>query len=165
MSETTANGQNGAAAPAGPTLTINAQYLRDLSFENPRAPESLLAQGPQPEVKIEVEVKGRQLNPTTFESVTSIKLEARQGEQVAFVVEADYAAVVTILNAPQEIIGALVLVETPRLTFPFIRNIIASATRDGGFPPLLINPIDFAEVQRRSAAAQGLADTPPAANA
>jgi preprotein translocase subunit SecB len=71
---------------------------------------------------------------------------------------------VTIRNAPQDIIGALVLVETPRITFPFIRNIIANATRDGGFPPLLINPIDFAEVQRRNAA-QAQGNQPPAANA
>src|ERR1700722_20643735 len=112
MSETLANGQNGATAPAAPTLTINAQYLRDLSFENPRAPESLLNQSAPPEVKIDVDVKGRQLNQDTFESVINLKVEARQGEQVAFMVEADYAAVVTIRNATQEMIAALVLVET-----------------------------------------------------
>jgi preprotein translocase subunit SecB len=156
-----ANGQNGAA-PAGPSLTINAQYLKDLSFENPRAPDSLLAQGQAPEVKIEVEVKARQLNEELFESVLTLKVEARQGQQVAFVTEVDYAAVVTIRNAPQELIGALLLVETPRIIFPFARAILADATRNGGFPPLLINPIDFAELQRRKAIeAQG----PAAANA
>jgi preprotein translocase subunit SecB len=162
MSETTTNGQDGAAGQQ-PSLTINAQYLRDLSFENPRAPESLLNQSGVPEVKIDVDVKARQLNPELFESVVSLKVEAQSGGQVAFVVEVDYGALVTIKNAPQELVAALLLIETPRIVFPFLRSVVADATRDGGFPPLMINPIDFAEVQRRKAAAQQ--GMPTAANA
>jgi len=163
MSETQTNGQNGAAATA-PSLTINAQYLRDLSFENPRAPESLLQQGGVPEVKIDVDVKARQLNQEVYESVVSLKVEAQQNNQVAFVVEVDYGAVVTIKNAAQELIAALLLIEAPRIVFPFVRAVVADATRDGGFPPLMINPIDFAEVQRRKTAAQQQ-QAPAAANA
>ena len=164
MSETQTNGQNGAAAAAtAPSLTINAQYLRDLSFENPRAPESLLQQGGVPEVKIDVDVKARQLNQEVYESVVSLKVEAQQNNQVSFVVEVDYGAVVTIKNAAQELVAALLLIEAPRIVFPFVRAVVADATRDGGFPPLMINPIDFAEVQRRKSAAQQTA--PAAANA
>jgi preprotein translocase subunit SecB len=164
MSETTTNGQDTSAVAAAPSLTVNAQYLRDLSFENPRAPESLLTQQTgTPEVKIDVDVKARQLNPEVFESVIAMKIEASQGGQVAFVVEVDYGAVVTIKNANQELTAALLLIETPRIVFPFVRSIIADATRDGGFPPLMVNPIDFAELQRRKAAqAQAI---PAAANA
>ena len=153
MSDIAANGQDGADSPV---LIINAQYLRDLSFENPRAPESLLAQNGPPEVAIEVDVKARQLNDELFEAVLSIKVEARQGNEVAFLVELDYGGVLTIRNAGQELLAALILIEAPRMLFPFARAIIAEATRDGGFPPLLINPIDFAELQRRKASeAQG----------
>jgi preprotein translocase subunit SecB len=75
--------------------------------------------------------------------------EARQGEEPVFLTEISYGAVVTIQNASPELVPLLVFVETPRLVFPFARAIIANATRDGGFPPLLVNPIDFAELLRR----------------
>lgn len=147
------NGQD-VAPPVGPSLNVHAQYLRDLSFENPRAPDSLIApNNATPEVKIDIDVKARQLNEGMFESVLTIKAEARQGEQVAFLVEASYGAVVSIQNATQDMIAALLLIETPRLIFPFARTIVADATRDGGFPPLLINPVDFAELHRRKALA------------
>ncbi len=109
-------------------------------------------QGAPPDVKIDVEVKARQLSPELFESVLALKVEARQGDQIAFVVELDYAAVATIKNAAQDLVAALVLIETPRIIFPFARAIVAEATRDGGFPPLMINPIDFTELLRRNAA-------------
>jgi preprotein translocase subunit SecB len=163
MSEIQTNGQDGTAAAVAPSLTINAQYLRDLSFENPRAPESLMTQGGVPEVKIDVDVKARQLNQDVFESVVALKVEAKQDGQVAFVVDVEYGAVVTIKNATQDLIAALLLIEAPRIVFPFVRSVVADATRDGGFPPLMINPIDFAEVQRRKAAQAQQA--PAAANA
>jgi preprotein translocase subunit SecB len=161
MSDIAANGQDSAAVQA-PSLIVNAQYLRDLSFENPRAPDSLLAQSGAPEVSIEIDVKARQLNTDLFEVVLNIQVEARAKGEVAFMVEVDYGGVVTIRNAPDELRAALILIETPRLLFPFARSIIADATRDGGFPPLLINPIDFADLQRRKAqrAAEGEAPHP-----
>jgi preprotein translocase subunit SecB len=164
MSETATNGQ-ATERPQGPVLLVNAQYLRDFSFENPRAPESLMNQNEPPEVKIELDVKVRQLNTELFESVLTAKVEAKQGQQTAFVIEVDYGAVVTIQNANQDVTAALLLIETPRLIFPYVRNIISDATRDGGFPPLMINPVDFAELHRRkSAEAQAAAPTnlPPA---
>jgi preprotein translocase subunit SecB len=155
MSDIPGNGQDGAAAQ-GPVLIINAQYLRDLSFENPRAPDSLIGQNSPPEVGVEIDVKARQLNPELFEVVLSLQIEARTNNEVTFLIELDYGAVVTIRNAAPEVTAALILVEAPRLLFPFARAIVADATRDGGFPPLLINPVDFADLQRRKAiAAQG----------
>jgi len=150
--ETTGNGASGAATtgPLEPQqLILNAQYIKDLSFENPRAPQSLIQQATQPEVEINVDVKARNLSPEVFEVVLTINATARAQGDAVFVVELAYGSVVTVKNAPAETMPMLVLVETPRIVFPFARAIIANATRDGGFPPLMINPIDFAELLRR----------------
>ena len=129
-------------------LTINAQYVKDLSFENPRAPQSLQQQI-QPEVGLNLDVKARPLGTDVYEVLLTVSATARaQGEPV-FVVELTYAGVVTAKCDNQEILGALILVETPRLLFPFARQIVADATRNGGYPPLMINPIDFTELLRR----------------
>jgi preprotein translocase subunit SecB len=141
---------NGTAAPAGPPqLFINAQYVKDLSFENPRAPQSLLQQKGQPEVSLDVDVKARNLAPDLFEVALTISAEAKAEGETAFIVQLTYCGVVSAQNATPEILNMMILIETPRLLFPFARNVIASATRDGGFPPLLINPIDFAALVRR----------------
>ena len=153
--DTTSNGAGGAPTtnPSEPQqLILNAQYIKDLSFENPRAPQTLIQQTAQPDVEINVDVKARNLGPEVFEVVLTINATARaQGEPV-FLVELAYGSVVTVRNTPAERIPALLLVETPRIVFPFARAVIANATRDGGFPPLMINPIDFAELLRRQQA-------------
>ena len=133
-------------------LIVNAQYIKDLSFENPRAPQSLIQQTTQPSVDINVDVKAQNLGPEVFEVVLTINVTARTQEAPVFLVELAYGTVVTVKNVPQEMLAPLVLVETPRIAFPFARAIIANATRDGGFPPLMINPIDFAELLRRQQA-------------
>ncbi len=130
-------------------LIVNAQYIKDLSFENPRAPQSLVQQPAQPSVDINVDVKAQNLGPDVFEVILTINATARAQDEPVFLVELAYGTVVTIKNAPQEMLASLILVETPRIVFPFARAIIANATRDGGFPPLMINPIDFAELLRR----------------
>jgi preprotein translocase subunit SecB len=155
--ETTSNGADSAAttSPAGPQeLILNAQYIKDLSFENPRAPQSLIQQTAQPDVEINVDVKANNLGPELFEVVLTINATARAQGETVFLVELAYGSVVTIKNATAELLPMLVLVETPRIVFPFARAVIANATRDGGFPPLMINPIDFAELLRRQQAAQ-----------
>jgi preprotein translocase subunit SecB len=152
-----------ATSPSGPPqLIVNAQYIKDLSFENPRAPQSLVQQAAQPEVEINVDVKAHNLNPEVFEVVLTINATARAQGDAVFLVELSYGSVVTILNAAAEMLPMLVLVEAPRILFPFARAIIANATRDGGFPPLMINPIDFAELlHRQQADAQSLGLTGP----
>jgi preprotein translocase subunit SecB len=155
--ETTSNGadRGSMTSPAGPQqLILNAQYIKDLSFENPRAPQSLIQQTAQPDVEINVDVKANNLGPEMFEVVLTINATARAQGETVFLIELAYGSVVTIKNATAELLPMLVLVETPRIVFPFARAVIANATRDGGFPPLMINPIDFAELLRRQQAAQ-----------
>jgi preprotein translocase subunit SecB len=159
--ESRGNGQDGATAPPAelpPQLTINAQYVKDLSFENPRAPQSLMQPSGQPDVELNVDVKARNLNPEMFEIVLTIKATAKVQQEPLFLVELAYGAVVTVKNASQEILPQVILVEAPRLIFPFARAVVADATRDGGFPPLLINPIDFAELLRRQQTAAPASD-------
>ena len=155
--ETTGNGADGGS-PASPAdtqqLILNAQYIKDLSFENPRAPQSLIQPTNQPDVEINIDVKAQNLGPEVFEVVLTINATARAQGETVFLVELAYGSVVTIKNAGAELLPMLILVETPRIVFPFARAIIANATRDGGFPPLMINPIDFAELLRRQQAAQ-----------
>jgi preprotein translocase subunit SecB len=149
--EAKSNGQTDPPPPldAPQQLIVNAQYVKDLSFENPRAPQSLIQQSAQPSVDINVDVKAQNLGPEVFEVILTINVTARVEDQPVFLVELAYGTVVTVRNAPQEMLAPMILIETPRIVFPFARAIIANATRDGGFPPLLINPIDFAELLRR----------------
>lgn len=145
------------AAPAeggAPPLVVNAQFLKDLSFENPNAPQSLVAQKGPPQVEIQVNVGARNLAPNIFEVTLSITGTAKQEAETVFLVECAYGGVFTLTNVPTEHIHPLLMIEGPRLLFPFARSIIADATRDGGFPPLMIQPIDFVDLYRRQAAAQ-----------
>lgn len=152
-----ADKDTGAAAPQGngvasQELVINVQYIKDLSFENPRAPHSLLQQQQPPEVQLGINVNAQPLAQDVYEVLLVISANAKSAGETVFVAELTYAAVVTIRNAPAEAVGQLVLIETPKLLFPFARAIIAEATREGGFPPLMIHPIDFAELVRRQQA-------------
>ena len=133
-------------------FVINAQYIKDLSFENPRAPHSMAQQSAPPAVEIHVDAKAAPMGPDTYEVVLTVNVAARVQGEPLFLVELAYAALATVRNMPQEMLAPVLLVETPRLMFPFVRNIIAGATRDGGFPPLMINPIDFAELLSRESA-------------
>lgn len=139
----------GAAPPAGQQLVIAAQYIKDLSFENPRAPQSLTQQSQTPAVEINVDVKATAIGGDNYEVVLTINASAKVEAGPLFVLELVYGAVATVRNIPQPALAPVILVEVPRLMFPFARNIIAEATRDGGFPPLMINPIDFMELLRR----------------
>jgi preprotein translocase subunit SecB len=160
---------NGPAAPQASIpppnqqqLIINAQYIKDLSFENPLAPASLRQQATPPAVEINVDVKAQSLAAENYEVVLTIKANAKAQDEMLFIIELVYGAVVTMRNVAQEMISPILLVETPRLMFPFARNIIAETTRDGGFPPLMINPIDFGELLRRNAGAVPIGTAPSA---
>ena len=166
--EATGNGPSAQQAsgpganPRAQQLIINAQYIKDLSFENPRAPVSLRQQTNQPAVEINVDVAAQGLGQDNYEVVLKIKASAKAQEETMFVIELAYGAIVTARNLPPEMVSALMLVETPRLMFPFARNIIAETTRGGGFPPLMINPIDFAELLRRNGGAAPAGGLPSA---
>lgn len=152
----------------GPQLIINAQYIKDLSFENPRAPQSLMPQSTPPEIRLDIRVDAENLAPDTFEVVLSVTANATRNNEPVFLAELAYAAVVTLQAIPREQAQYHVLVETPRLMFPFARALIADVTRDGGFPPLVIQPIDFGELLRRQQHSQPQTDVAgqtPAGNA
>lgn len=155
MAETTP----GDAAPAADgrrQIGINAQYVKDLSFENPRAPHSLLqpAQGVAPDLQVGVDVKAQGLAQDVYEVVMMLKVETKVSGEIVFVAEVSYGAVVSLVNVKPEDVPIALMVETPRLMFPYVRNVISDVTRDGGFTPLLLSPIDFADIYRRRLADQ-----------
>ncbi len=164
MTETGGNGAGAAPQTAGaPGLAINIQYVKDLSFEVPGGPEIFTQLKAQPEVSIHLDVNARQVAQQSFEVVLSIRAEARNQGQTAFIAELDYAGVFTLNNIPPELVEPVLLAEAPRLLFPFARNIMAEVTREGGFPPVMLQPIDFLALWQ-SRRAQSLAEsTPPAA--
>jgi preprotein translocase subunit SecB len=148
-----------AEAPA-PQLSVLAQYVKDFSFENPNAPQSLMP-GQQPQIGIQINVDARPLADSDVE--VSLRLEGKAEHQgnIMFAFELTFAGVFRIQNVPQESLNAIVLIECPRLLFPFAREIVANAVRNGGFPPLLLDPFDFVALYRQrmeqSQAAQNLA--------
>ena len=131
-----------------PQIGVEAQFIKDLSFENPLGPNGTEIITQTPEVNVEVSTNARPLEGDKFEVAIVIRGEAKTPEATVFIVELTYAGVLAISNAPKDAIGPILLIEGARLLFPFARNIIADVTRDGGFPPLLINPIDFAQLYR-----------------
>ena len=138
-------------------VVINAQYIKDFSFENPRAPQSLMQQQQQPEVQVGVDVKAQNIAPGFFEVLLTINAEAKSNNERIFLVELVYGAVMTLNNVSEAEMAQALLVEAPRLLFPFARSVIANTTREGGFMPLLLRPIDFNVllVQQQAARAAG----------
>ena len=141
-----------------PQIGVEAQFIKDLSFENPVGPNATDIVTQTPEVNIEVSTNARPLEGDKYEVAIVIRGEAKTPETTVFIVELTYAGVLTISNAPQDAIGPILLIEGARLLFPFARNIVADVSRDGGFPPLLINPIDFAELYRDQHMTEGSTD-------
>lgn len=157
MADQSGNGASPApAVPAGGPLkfSVLAQYTKDMSFENPNAPRSLGPQQAAPNINVQINVNARQLAPTDFEVTLMLEGGAGQGGDTLFKFELSYAGVFRVENFPAEQIQPVVMIEGPRLLFPFARQIIADAVRGGSFPPLYIDPIDFQAlyVQRLAAA-------------
>ena len=132
---------NGGVDAASPRFSVAAQYVKDFSFENPNAPRSF---GQQPAgLSLQVNVTGRQMTATDYEIDLLLEGGAGEGAGVVFKFELHYAGVFRIENVPAEQVQALAMIEGPRLLFPFARQIIADAVRNGGYPPLYVDPIDF----------------------
>ena len=144
---------NGAqTADQMPSLNALAQYAKDISFENPNAPRSLTPQESGPQISIQVNVNAKQLAETDFEVDLTLEGDAKVGNDVLFAFELTYSGVFRVQNIPQEQVHPIVMIECPRLLFPFARQIVAEAVRNGGFPPLYIDPIDFVGLYRQKAA-------------
>jgi preprotein translocase subunit SecB len=148
---------NGGPEPqaSAPQIAVLAQYVKDLSFENPHAPRSLAPSTQQPSINVQVNVDAAPMSDTDFEVTLRIEGKAESQGLLLFGLELVFAGIFRIQNIPADSVQPFVLIECPRLLFPFAREIIATLTRNGGFPPLLLNPIDFVALYRqRMAAAQ-----------
>jgi preprotein translocase subunit SecB len=169
----TTNGGNGGqptpqpgVAPGAdkpPQLNVLAQYIKDLSFENPNAPRTLAPGQQQPAINIQVGVNANPLSETDIEVVLKIEGKAElPNKSVLFSFELEYAGTFRVQNVPQDSMHAVVMIECPRLLFPFAREIIATTVIGGGFPPLLIDPVDFVGLYRQNMAKMQPAGAAPA---
>ncbi|WP_425106087.1 protein-export chaperone SecB [Ancylobacter sp.] len=137
-----------------PTLQVLTQYTKDLSFENPGAPESLVVKG-QPQIGIQINVGAKPLRDgAEYEVELNVEAKAELNGKTLFALELVYAGIFRAQNVAQETIHPFVLIECPRMLFPFARQIVADTVRNGGFPPLMIDPVDFVTLYRQRMAQQ-----------
>ncbi|RVT99560.1 protein-export chaperone SecB [Rhodovarius crocodyli] len=127
-----------------PPIVVNMQFTKDLSFEVPNAPAiyTTLREAPQVDLRLDVQARPIQEGENVFEVALEIRADAKAGDQVCFIAELVYCGIFT-LNVNEQDLEPVLLVECPRLLFPFARNVLADATREGGFPPVMLQPIDF----------------------
>jgi preprotein translocase subunit SecB len=153
---------NGSPPEAGapPQLNVLAQYTKDLSFENPNAPGSLAPQPQPPQINIQINVGANAVAEQDYEVTLAVEGKAENAGKLIFSFDLVYGGVFRLLNIPQENLSPMLLIECPRLLFPFAREIIATAVRDGGFPPLLLDPVDFVGLYRQNMARQAAAAQP-----
>ena len=144
---TTTNG--GSGENLAPQLNVVSQYIKDFSFENPNAPQSLTVGTQPPQIGIQINVNAKPLSDNDIEVTLKLDGKAETNGNLMFRFELEFAGVFRIQNVPQESINALVLIECPRLLFPFAREVIATTVRNGGFPPLLLDPVDFVALYRQ----------------
>lgn len=152
---TAAGGQDANAAGIDSGFTIHTQYIKDLSVENPNAPHIFMEMKEAPGVTVNLDVTASRLQENTYEVVLHANVRATVQDKSAFIIELSYGGVVTIEGetTPDQR-ETLLLIEAPRYLFPVARNVIGGATRDAGYPPLLINPVDFAKLYREQKSAQ-----------
>ncbi len=145
---------------APPRLSLQVQYIKDLSFENPNAPNSLRSQQGQPAINFNVDIEARALGNANYEVGLRITANASRSDKTLFLVELQYCSVFLIQNFPSERLESVCMIDCPRIMYPFARRIIAEATRKGGFAPLLLDPINFDVLyqQRHAKEASTLAD-------
>jgi len=140
----------------GPMLQVLAQYTKDQSFENPNAPDSLRNDLGPPKIDIQIEIGRQMLADDAVEVTLILKASGRREEQVAFIAELEYSGLFAFQNVNAQELQPIIMIECPRILFPFARQILAQMTQNGGFPPIMLEPPDFAgmfreEMMRRSA--------------
>ncbi len=161
---TTTNGGPAAPQPeqqTNPQLNVLGQYIKDFSFENPNAPRSLAPSQTQPAINIAINVGLQQLGQSEYEVSLKLEGKAENSGSVMFAFELTFAGIFRLQNVPQEHLQPILLIECPRLLFPFAREMVATAVRNGGFAPLLLDPVDFVALyQQRMAQATAQPTTP-----
>ena len=147
-------GNNPQGADEAP-LIVNAQYIKDLSFEHPDPQANYKGHSEQPQISLNIDLGANNLEKSDYEVILTVKAEAKQGSKVVYVIELHYGGIFTLGEAiPQEMIHPILMIECPRLLFPYARAIISNTTREGGFPPLALNPVDFAALYQQHFEAQ-----------
>lgn len=145
--------ENGEAAGQSMSFSMITQYVKDLSFENPRAPDSLQKmQGAKPDIKISVNINAKKMGKDGYEVALSLSATAKVEKETMFIAELNYGALFGVRNVPDEQLQPLLLIECPRMMFPYARRIFGDAIRDGGFPPIMLDPIDFAALYQQQQA-------------
>ena len=130
-------------------ISVTVQYIKDVSFENPKPLTSLMIRDRAPEIDVNIQVYTTGLGENAYEVSLIVQGQASFDDEPAFIVELTYAGIFILENVPEELIQPILLIECPRILFPFARNIVADLTRDGGYPSLMLKPIDFAELYRQ----------------
>lgn len=134
-----------------PPFSMDAQYVKDLSFENPDPLNIYGAlENERPSINVEIQVQGTPFTKTSFEVVLQIRIEAKVNDKVAYICELTYAGLLVVAEGiPEDILGQLIMVYAPTALFPFARNVIANTVRDGGFPQVMLSPVDFLSLYQR----------------
>jgi preprotein translocase subunit SecB len=160
----TGNGESRGQADASQAqIRILAQYIKDLSFENPNVTKLAQGAGQAPNLRVEVNVNATKVGDKTYESALQLKADATNNLGTIYDLELIYAGMFEIENMPQPALEPFLLINCPSLLFPFARRIVADMTREGGFPPLLLDPIDFAMLfQKKQEEKQASGQTRPA---
>jgi len=166
----------GGQLPPAP-FKLLTQYLKDFSYENPGAPAVLMSRGEVPRAQLNLDVRARTIQPMQYEVSLVLGINAQREQETVYIAEIEYAGLFDVTGVPEEHVMPLLMIEAPRILFPFAREILAKSTRDGGYPPVLLNPIDFVAVYREQMARRAAeqqqqqkpepeqAEQPPAANA
>jgi preprotein translocase subunit SecB len=160
---------NPTQTPEQPQLRVLAQYVKDLSFENPGAPDTLRPGQPAPGIDLAIDVKARALGEDSFEVVLVMNARATRKndageENVTFIAELSYGGLFQLANISEQEREPFLLIECPRMIFPYARRILADVTRDGNFPPLMLDPVDFASLYRQQLAKRAAAVPGPETN-
>jgi preprotein translocase subunit SecB len=156
-----ANGNGADNAAKQPQINVLGQYIKDFSFENPRAPESLRGPGTNPNLQVNFNVQAQSVGPDIFEVLLSLDVEAKSDEGPVYTLELVYAGGFRLRDIPQQALKPILFIECPALLFPFVRRIVLDTTREGGFP-LSLDPIDFAAMFRKRVAQEQQGATAPA---
>lgn len=153
MARKKANDEQIPAPEAQAPLVVNAQYIKDLSFENPAPLLNITTHEERPAISIHIEAQAHNLADRSFEVILRIRVDAKRKEAQVFLLDLEYAGAFTIGHeVPEEYIRPILMIECPRILFPFARNIVATTSQEAGYPALLLTPVDFAELYQRQVA-------------